>query len=822
VNPTAGRDFFISYTAVNRTWAEWIAVQLEAAGYSTVLQSFDFRPGSDFVHEMHQATDSAERTIAVLSPAYFASEFSESEWRASFADDPSGEQRLLVPVRVQPCKPPGLLKTRVYVDLVDVDELTCRQRLLDAVRKDWVRRQDAEFPGAAGTANQRSPRFPGSGPAVTNLLARNRNFSGRGHLLDQIHADLQAGSAAAVLPTEAVHGLGGVGKTELVLEYAHRFGSDYDIIWWIPAEQPSAAGAALAALAGRLGIAQQDDRSQMVGSLFDVLRGRDRWLLVYDNAERPAQLSGLLPLDGLGHVLVTSRWSAWGQLASPLRLGVLSRIESVDFLQRRTRMTNPTEFDSVAELLGDLPLALEEAAAYLEETGDSARNYLILLRDRSRELFGLHQPSKDEHTDRRLVATAWSLALDRASEEAPASEDLLNLCAFLAPEIPRDLPTEHPGVFKGDLAVVVSEQLAYNRALAAIGRYSLATVTPMTVVVHRLVQAVIQARLGEEGERAWAKVAGSLLRSAFPVDSSQVETWPECERLLPSVLVATGHEERLGLADLDTASMLDLAATYLRGRGQYRQALIEFNRAREITEAAVGPDHPDMSTRHGHLGLVLRDLGDLQGARKQLERALQITEGTFGPDHLDMGIWRGNLGLVLQDLADLQGAREEVERALQITEAALGPDHATVGIRCSYYGLVLHALGDLGGAREQLDRALRITEAALGPDHPDMGNRRGNLGLVLRDLGDRNGAREQLERALQITEAALGPDHPDVGVRCSNLGLVLRDLGDRNGAREQLERALQITEAALGPDHPNVAVCWRQLQSLNLNGGADQ
>jgi len=294
-DPTAGRDFFISYTAVNRAWAEWIAVQLEAAGYTTLLQAFDFRPGSDFVHQMQTATSTAERTVAVLSPAYFASEFSESEWRAAFAKDPSGELGLLMPVRVQPCDPPGLLASRVYVDLVDADEPTCRRLLLDAVNKNRVRPTTAPFPGTGRRADSSAARFPGAGAAVSNLPARNRNFSGRGHLLDQIHADLQTTSAAAVVPTEAVHGLGGIGKTQLALEYAHRFGSDYDIAWWIPADQPTATVAALAGLARRLGIPEQDDRSHMVTGLFDLLRGQGRWLLVYDNAEQPGQLAGLLP-----------------------------------------------------------------------------------------------------------------------------------------------------------------------------------------------------------------------------------------------------------------------------------------------------------------------------------------------------------------------------------------------------------------------------------------------------------------------------------------------------------------------------------------------
>jgi tetratricopeptide (TPR) repeat protein len=814
VADSGGRDFFISYTGVNRPWAEWIAVQLEAAGHSTVLQAWDFRPGSDFLHQMQQATTSAGRTIAVLSPAYFGSAFSEAEWRAAFVKDPTGELGLLVPVRVQECAPPGLLASRVYVDLVDTDETTAKRLLLAGVDQSGARPTTAPFPGKAARG---AKRFPGQGPAVSNLPARNRNFSGREELLEQLHASLQAESAAAVVSTGALHGLGGVGKTELTLEFAHRSVSDYDIVWWIGAEQPTSVTADLAGLAEELGIARAADQAEMVRRLFGELRGRERWLLVYDNAEGLEELAGLLPPGGGGRVLVTSRYGAWGRLGRALRLDVLARSEAVAFLAKRTGADDQAALDGLAELLGDLPLALEEAAAYLEETHTDVGEYLELVRDRSRELFGLDQPSADADSDQRRVATIWSLSLERVHQQAPAAEALLNLCAFLAPQdLPRELPRAHAEVLPDQLAEAVSDLLAYNRLLGAVGRYSLATVTPTSLGLHRLVQAVLQARLGADGERAWAEAAVGLLRAGYPNESWEVVTWPTCERLLPHLLAASGHAERLGVAREQAGWLLDRASTYLRERGQYRQAWPIAEQALALTEAELGPQDVAVAWRCDTLGQVLRQLGELAEARVQSERALAIGEATLGPDHPTVASWRSNLGLVLQDLGDLQGARAQFERALAISQAALGPDHPTVATWRSNLGSVLQALGDLQGARVHYERALEVGEAALGPDHPTIAIYRSNLGLVLQDPGDLEGARAQFERALVISQAALGQDHPTMAIRRNNLGRVLWALGDQEAARVQFERAVAISEEALGSDHPTVAAIRSNLNSMLL------
>jgi tetratricopeptide (TPR) repeat protein len=254
-------------------------------------------------------------------------------------------------------------------------------------------------------------------------------------------------------------------------------------------------------------------------------------------------------------------------------------------------------------------------------------------------------------------------------------------------------------------------------------------VGPTAIGVHRLVQAVIQARLGEDGERNWAEIAVGLLRESFPDESWEVAKWQRCGQLLPHVLTVAGHAERLRVAGEQAGLLLGRASGYLRGRGLYGQARSIAEQALALTEATLGPNHPDMAASRNNLGLALWDLADLAGAEAQLERALEVGEATLGPNHPDVATSRNNL--VLQALWDLDGARVQLERALEIGEATLGPDHPDMATWHNNLGLLLWNLGDLEGARATLERAVAIGEAALGPDHPTVTTIRGNLAGVL-------------------------------------------------------------------------------------------
>ena len=343
----AGRDFFVSYTSADRRWAQWIAWQLKQAGYEVVLQAWDIVPGTDFVHEMQRATTTARRTVAVLSPSYFTSTFGEAEWRVAFASDPTGEKGLLIPVRVADFDPTGLLATRVYIDLVDKERDAARAALLEGVRgrEAAMPAEEPAFPGDQAIAaveavgsDDEEPRFPGE-PRVWNVpFRRNPAFTGREQQLAELAGRLGQGAAAV---TQVLQGAGGVGKTALAVEYAYRYRSQFDTVWWVRAEAPATLVGDLADLAMTLRLAEagQADQQMAVLAVRGWLDGHDRWLLVLDNAQAPDMPTGLqaplvrlldlLPQVLHGQVLVTSRDASWEHHATLVCASEIMRLNSL-------------------------------------------------------------------------------------------------------------------------------------------------------------------------------------------------------------------------------------------------------------------------------------------------------------------------------------------------------------------------------------------------------------------------------------------------------------------------------------------------------------
>jgi Tfp pilus assembly protein PilF len=769
---TKAKDFFISYTGADIAWAEWIAQTLEDAGYTTVLQAWDFRPGDNFIQRMDQALADADRVVAVLSPAYFASEYTRDEWTAALVRT-RGERDRLIPVRVETVELPPLLATRVYVDLINLPVQAATERLLAAMQPGRAKRR-VGFPGHRSRGG--GVAFPGRRPAIFEVPPRLLHFTGRDHLLAALRHHLAETKAGAVVQAGAVHGLGGVGKTQLAVEYAHRYAAYYDLVWWVPAEQPAAISDRLARLSRRLGLAELPSLEEQVGVLFDTLGQQDRWLLVYDNAQQPADLAGLCPPAGGGHLLITSQNPAWGGVATRLKVGVFTPAEAAAFLLARTGSSDRVVAEALARELGELPLAMEQAAAFMEQTGLSPEEYLGLYRLDREVLLNKGEPVAHGAT----VDTTFRLAIEKIARRSKAAVELVDLCAFLAPEaIPHELLTANPQLLPSALARVVEDQLALAEAVGVLHGFSLVERDHSGMRMHRLVQAVTRHRLDPDERAAWSGRAVALVQDGWPYEPWLPAAWPRCAQLLPHALTATAHAEKLATARVSTGALLNDAGVYLAGRAEFRAARVTLQRALAIKETAYSPNHPAVASTLDNLGIVLQQIGELPQARACHERSLAIKETAYGPDDLQVAGTLGNLGLVLRRLGKLVEARARLEQALAIFEAVYRPDHPSVAHTLSNIGIVLDELGKLPQARAQYERALAIYEAAYGPDHPQVSITLGNLGIVLQQLGKLAEARAHQERALAITETANGPDHPETQRTRANLAAVIGHLDDR-------------------------------------------
>jgi len=794
----AGRGhFFVSHASRDQTWAEWLAWQLTEAGYTVELDVWDWAPGQDFVAQMRRALERADWMLAVYTPAYFAAPYAGRELHAAFTSEPGR----IVPVLVEPCEVSELFRPLLHIDLVGLDEATAAGRLRARLAGGRpTTKAPFPHPPLAG-----KPAFAGRRPAVFNVPLRNPSFTGRAEILLDLRERLRAGEGLLVV--QALAGMGGVGKTQLAIEFAHRFAADYQSIWWVAAEQPALIADQLATLATQLGLPAASSVPETVAMVLAELGRRPGWLLIFDDAERPQDLAAFLPSGAAGHVLVTSRNPALGGpgRGGRVEVDVFARPETVALLQGQLSGLGDEVADQLADELGDLPLAAAQAAAYLDETRMPPAEYLRLFRSRRREMLAKGQVIGYEGR----IDTAWTLSMERLREEpegVPAVQ-LQELAAFLAPApIPLDLIADQASLLTEPLASAAADELRCNELVAAIGRYSLARRQPDGLVLHRLVQAAIQAQLSPDRQDQHLGDAVRLLRAAAP---EEVETnlagWSRWRQLLPHVLAVTGHAEDRRVELGPVGWLLDMAGRYLRIRGEPGEARPLAERALAIDEQAYGPNHPTVATVLDNLAMVLRDLGRPGEARPLFERALAITEQAYGPNHPQVAAVLNNLAMVLRDLGRPGEARPRFERALAITEQAYGPNHPEVATNLNNLAAVLRDLGRPGEARPLAERALAITEQAYGPNHPQVATNLNNLAAVLRDLGRPGEARPLFERALAITEQAYGPNHPQVAAVLNNLAMVLRDLRRPGEARPLFERALAITEQAYGPNHPTVA-----------------
>ncbi len=667
------------------------------------------------------------------------------------------------------------------------------QQEADAGRDAYVAARDVVIHQYAGQAPS------GLGPGLTRHLAwesvpaRNSGFTGRGELLAAVRSRLLAGDRVVA---QALHGMGGVGKTQLAIEYAHRFAGSYDLVWWIAAEQAGLIGNQYAALAAELGwVRGGEDASVLRRVVMAALAERDRWLLIFDNAEHPGDVATWLPPAGRGHVLITSRWARWSETAVPVHVDVLDRAESVAILQERVAGLSGEDAGRMATALGDLPLAIAQAAAYLAGSGASAAGYLELLDTRATLTLAEGRPASYP----RSLAAATRLSIDGLSRESPAAAELVRVCAFLAPEpVSLDLFTTTASDLPDVLAAHTTDPLAWGQLLTTVSQLSLARVDQRGLQLHRLTQAIVRDQL-TAGEAAAARAcAESVIAASNPGDPADPASWPAWARIMPHLLAA----DPAGSGNPGLRGLAARGAWYLLARGDTASSYEVARNLHAHWRWRLGDDHADTMRAASCLAVTLRELGQFEEARRLHAGTLSRQQRLLGQDHPDTLATASNLAMDLRYMVLLPEARELDEDTLARRRRLLGADHPDALIAARNLASDLRELGLAWGARRLDEDTLTRQRRVLGEDHPETLLTASNLAADLRWTGKGRAARRLDEDTLARQRRVLGEHHPKTLVSESNLATDLFLTGRLRASRRLDEATLARHRQVLGHDHP--------------------
>ena len=660
--------------------------------------------------------------------------------------------------------------------------------------KELIQGLSTGIQGALDKQAKQDERLAGQAAGRALRLAPRPVFlAGREGLLTALEARLAGGDGAGPRVV-ALCGLGGAGKTSVAVEYAHRQLAGVAVAWQLPAENPAVLAAGFGELAAQLGAAEGRDPVAAVHAV--LAASRAPWLLVFDNAPERASVTSFVPPAGPGRMLITSRNQIWPP-GQAVEVPVLDRQVAAEFLAVRTGDADRQAALELAAELGGLPLALEQAGAYMQASGRSIAGYLELFRARRAELLDKGDPAGYD----KRVATTWAVTFAELGQAGLAAGLLRLVACCAAEDIPLGLLLR-PGLAAEDFDAVVGpvlvplleDELARDDAVAWLRRFSLISAPRGGLVsVHRLVQAITVDQLPADEADAWKQAAAALIEAALPSDPQDSRSWPVFAALLP-------HAQ----ATLDPASdSMDQLARYLGASGSYAAALAVQRQILRVREETLGAEHPDTLTVRANLGRWTGQAGDLAGARDLFAALLPVGERVLGPEHPrtlaawhELARWTGHTG-------DPATARDLFAALLPVRERVLGPEHPDTLTARHQLARWTGPAGDAAAARDLLAALLPVRERVLGPEDRDTLDTRHHVATWTGEAGDRVAARDLLAALLPVRERVLGPDHPDTLATRDQLARWTGQAGDLAGARDLFAALLPVRERVLGPEHPD-------------------
>lgn len=813
-------DIFISYTSSDREWAFWVGKELRELGHTPRIHDWEIKGGEDIYAWMEQRHDAADHVLCLLSDEYLRSPYTTLERNAALWQAAPRRPGFVLMVAVKPCKVPTLSDHIRRCDLYGLPQEAARQRFRDfmAVRSE---------PALAA--------FPGQAFAVSNIPIRvPKHFIGRVAALEAIERGMSQ-SAGRVAIT-ALQGMRGVGKTTLAAAYADKHRQAYRATWWIRAETAAGMRADLVALGVRLQwVAPDEKEGPALAAVLERLRhDSDGILLIYDNAIDGTAIEPFLPSGGRARIIVTSNFHAWRGIAEPIEIRTWPKEIGAEYLITRTgRTQEEAAAQTLSALLGGLPLAHEQAAAYCERLDVPLGDYIRRFEKTPARILDDSRHAPSHYHDGLSVGKTFAIAIEESGKLHAGAEPLIVHASFLAPEpLPLFVFSEALGALGEPLASLLEEDglaeaVAALRAFALIDRETIADerqpeLTTPTIRLHRLVRAVASMRRpAEQG----AAVRASLVKAMASIYPDRAYddpgSWARCRRLDSHVLALVGDDAPLVPEVVSqTAELINGVASYRHGAlAAFAPARRLHDRALAMCETHLGPDHPETATSLNNLALLLRDEGDFDAARPMLERALAIRERALQPDDPETGLSLNNLAVLHQDRGDLVAARPLLERALAIKEKTLGSDDFETMLSRQNLAVLLVDQGDLATARPLFELALAGFEKLVGRESPHTATSLNALAGLLQAQGDTAGARPLFERALAICETRLGPEHPDTATTLNDLALLLQAQGDLASAGALFERALAICEKVLGADHPYTGTSLNNLARLMRDRG---
>ncbi|HEX8129298.1 MAG TPA: FxSxx-COOH system tetratricopeptide repeat protein [Pyrinomonadaceae bacterium] len=855
----ASDDFtvFISYAhsdndspEPSKRWLNRLLEQLQPLVRQDLVKVWsdtEIEAGEQWDRSIKAELQHAKVAVLLVSPAFLASKYISNSELPVLLMNAMNEGRTVIPVILRPCafieakfkypdpaNGPNELSLSVFQSAnpptkpLNAMQEAEQDSVLLAVAQRILKLAEAQTPAGAvsgsGAATS-SGGTPHNTPAVWNVPhTRNPFFTGRTQVLDDLSQALIATGKAAL------SGMGGVGKTQTAVEYAYRHRGEYKTVLWAKADSEDALKAGYAAIASRLKLPEKDetDREKVVLAVKRWLEAQTGWLLILDNADELKLVSDLLRREWGGHILLTTRALATGSI-SRIEITEMMPDEGTLFLLRRSKLIAldddhgaATEADQklageITREVGGLPLALDQAGAFIEERPSSLAEYLELYRT---EGVKLRAERGGIISDHEPVTITFSLAFRQVENANAAAADMLRACAFLAPDaIPEEIFVTGAEELGDNLAAMTGGGVNLVKMFGEATRFSLIRRNTQngTIEVHRLVQQVLKDEMDVATRQLWAERVVRALNESFPLVEHQ--NWPLCEKLLPHAQEAARLIDEYGFEFPEVTRLLNQAGYYCIERAQYREAEPLFVRALSIREKALGPEHPDVATSLNNLAILYNRQGEYAEAEPLLVRALSIREKSLGSEHPDVAQSLNNLAFLYSKQGKYAEAEPLYVRALSICEKVLGSEHPDVATSLNNLAFLYNKQGKYAEAEPLYVRALRIREKSLGSEHPDVAQSLNNLAFLYGDQGKYAEAEPLCVRALRIFEKSLGPEHPDVATSLNNLAYLYDSQGKYAEAEPLYMRSLNIAEKVFGPEHPDVASSLNNLATLYSSQG---